>query len=306
MFDVRNFHANSPLDSGGMTFDNGQELANACRENLMKQKLIPIVSVLIGILAFWLTYQYLRGEQAKLAKKEREMYENAQKIRIVAAAHDLPSGTVIKPGDIGAITVFKSGVAGQAVLDGEEQMLYGRKLLFKVNTKEPVFWSHVEGGAASAAGLAPIIKPGMRALSLAVSGADAVSGMIQPNNRIDILGTFSFPSKEAPGEMETVTLTVLQDVTVLAAGQTLAKDQSSAQAGRGGSGTITVEVTPRETELLVFAQQMKGRLTLTLRNAQDVSYETDLPQINFTRVQSAIPELNEYRQTNILRKRSLR
>lgn len=273
----------------------------------MKQKIIPIVSVLIGILAFWLTYHYLRNEEARLAAREREIYENAQKIRIVAAAHNLPSGTVIKPADIGSLSVFKNSVGGHAVMPGEQQMLFGRKLLFKVNAHEPIFWSHVEGGAASAVGLAPVIKPGMRAISLSVSGAEAVSGMIQPNNRIDILGTFSFPSKEAPGTMETATLTILQDVTVLAAGQKLAKSRTSARSSsRSGYSTITVEVTPRETELLVFAQQMKGRLTLSLRNPEDVSYESDLPQINFRHLQGVIPELNEYRQKNIRHKRNLR
>lgn len=274
----------------------------------MKQKLIPILSVLIGLLAFWLTYRYLRGEQAKLAEKEREMYESAQKIRIVAAAQDLPSGTVIKPADVGSIAVFKSSVGGHAVMPGEQQMLFGRKLLFKVNAREPIFWSHVEGGAAAAAGLAPMIRSGMRALSLAVSGAEAVSGMIQPNNRVDILGTFAFPSKEIPGEMETVTLTVLQDVTVLAAGQQIANAQAAPRgaAARGGYSTITVEVTPRETELLVFAQQMRGKLTLSLRNPDDVSYETDLPTVDFGRIQDTIPQLNEYRQNAIRHKRSLR
>lgn len=271
----------------------------------MKQKIIPIVSVLIGVLAFWLTFHYLRGERARLARIEQEMYANAQKIRIVAAAQDLPSGTVIKPADVGSLAVFKNSVGGHAVMPGEQHMLFGRKLLFKVNAREPIFWSHVEGGAAGAAGLAPIVKPGMRALSLAVSGAEAVSGMIQPNDRVDILGTFSFPSRDVPGDMETSTLTILQDVTVLAAGQRLAKNQvAPRRAGRSGYSTITVEVTPRESELLVFTQQMKGSLTLALRNSEDVSYETDLPEINFRQLQEAIPLLNDYRQTQIRHKRS--
>ena len=141
---------------------------------------------------------------------------------------------------------------------------------------------------------------------MAISGASGVSGMVQPTDRIDVLGTFSFPSKRVPGEMETVTLTILQDVTVLATGQRLAKQNVYRRSGRDTSySTVTVEVTPREGELLVFAQQIKGRLALALRNPSDVSFESDLPEINFEHLESKLPELNLFRQRNIRHKRDL-
>jgi len=67
--------------------------------------------------------------------------------------------------------------------------------------------------------------------------------------------------------------------------------------------TVTLEVTPREAELLVFAQQMKGRITLALRNSGDVSFEKDLPTVNFEKMESELQELNTYRQRNIRHKR---
>ena len=271
----------------------------------MKEKLIPIISVIIGLLAFSLTYRYLRAENKKLELLKQEIYEGARKVRVMAARKDIPSGTVIKPADLGTISVFQSSVGDHAVFPDDAQMLFGKKTLFRIDAKDPVFWSHIEGGALSASGLSPIIKEGLRAISLSVSGAEAVSGMVQPNDHVDILGTFPFPSKTIEGEMETVTLTILQDVSVLASGQQLAKmAPGNTRANRGG-GTITVEVTPREAELLVFAQQMKGRLTLALRNPGDVSYESDLPEIDFEYLQEALPGLNLYRQQNIRHKRNV-
>ena len=271
----------------------------------MKEKIIPILSVAIGMLAFALTYQYLQREHQRLEEERQRIYENAQRIRVMAAAKDIPAGTAIKPTDLGTISVFKSSVGGHAVMPEDAEMLFGRKSLFRIEQKEPVFWSHIEGGAAQAMGLSPIIKPGMRAISLGVTGPDAVSGMVQPNDRVDILGTFAFPSKTVAGEMETVTLTVLQDVTVLAVGQQLAKDAHAARRARGGSSSITVEVTPRESELLVFAQQLKGALTLALRNAGDVSFEADLPTIDFQQLQDSLRDLNLYRQQKIRHKSNL-
>ena len=73
-------------------------------------------------------------------------------------------------------------------------------------------------------------------------------------------------------------------------------------ARAGGYTTVTLEVTPRETELLVFAQQLQGRLTLSLRNPSDVSFEKDLPSVDFNRLEESLPDLNQYRQRNIRHK----
>ena len=62
---------------------------------------------------------------------------------------------------------------------------------------------------------------------------------------------------------------------------------------------MTLEVTPREAEMLVFAEQIHGRLTLTLRNPNDVSYENELPKVDFEKIQSEIEELNLKRQENL-------
>ena len=65
---------------------------------------------------------------------------------------------------------------------------------------------------------------------------------------------------------------------------------------------MTFEVSPKEAEMLVFAQAVKGRLTLTLRNPEDISFEEDLPQVNFEHIKNNIETLNNERQINIRRK----
>lgn len=273
----------------------------------MRRKLIPIVSVIIGIAAFILTNQFLRGKLADIERERKKLYEGAQMVWVVAAKRDIPEGMIIKRVDLLLKKVFKSSIGKQMVTPDQVEMIYGRKTLFSIKKEDPVSWAYIEGGALSGLGLAPIITMGMRAISLSVGGAAAVSSMVQPNDRIDVLGTFSFASKTVPGEMETVTLTVLQDVTVLATGQRLAKQAFGGRRGGRSSSysTVTLEVTPREAELLVFAQQVKGRLTLSLRNPSDVSFEKNLPEINFEHLENKLLELNLYRQRNIRHKRNL-
>jgi len=267
----------------------------------MKQKIIPIVSIVIGVLAGILTYQYIQGERRKLKKLEERIFEKASKIKVMVAKTEIPSGTTIKISDVEPAEVFQIAVGNRAVELKQGKMILGRKALFKIKRGEPIMWDVLEGGRGGG-GLAELVTTKMRAVSLSISGANCVSSMVQPNDRVDVLGTFSFPSKTVEGEMEAVTLTVLQDVTVLATGQTTARDAVlplQTRRGQSAYSTVTLEVTPREAELLVFTQQLKGRLALTLRNPRDVSYESELPSVDFRQLETSLPDLNLYRQRNI-------
>ena len=264
----------------------------------MKQKFVLIFSALCGLIAFFLTNRYLEMERAKL-------YAGAVKIDVIAAARDLPAGTKIDPSkDLGKLSVFKSAVGENVCVPEDVATVEGKSLLFPLRANEPLMWAYVDMPDRGRAGLANMVKPGLRAVSLPVSGASAVSGLVQPNDRVDILGTFSYPSRKQAGETESVTLTVLQDVTVLATGSKLGKSQLGQNINSaGGFSTITLEVTPREAEVLVFAQHVKGQLLLTLRNEADVSYEDKLPEIDFQQIEEKLPELNLIRQRDIRHKK---
>ncbi|MEK7270755.1 MAG: Flp pilus assembly protein CpaB [Planctomycetota bacterium] len=271
----------------------------------MKQKIIPIVSIVIGLLAFILTYQYLRGKLNEIQRERERLYAGAKTISVMVPVKDLPKGTTLVATDLTIRDVPAASASERCVAHEDGLSLLGKKTLYPLKAGSPILWPDIEGGASAVQGLSGTVQPGLRAISISVGGAAAVSGMVEPNDRVDVLGTFSFPSKTAAGEMEAMTLTVLQDVTVLATGQTTAKDQylrSRAMARAASYSTVTLEVTPREAELLVFAQQLQGRLTLSLRNSADVTFEKDLPDVNFKYLESKLPELNLYRQQKIRHK----
>lgn len=265
----------------------------------MKQKIILVVAILSGLGAFALTHSYLRAERAKI-------YEGAERVQVLAAAADLPAGTVLRAEDIGKKTVFKASIGTQAVQIEDLSSVIGKRVLYAFRRNDPLIWSHIDVPERMRSGLAPTIRSGMRAISLGIGGEAAVSGLVQPNDRVDILGTFSLPSPTQAAQMETVTLTVLQDVTVLATGQRLAKGGGVADDGRSfGYSSVTFEVTPREAELLIFAQNMRGQLTLSLRHPEDVSFERALPEVNFQFLEESLPEINLKRQREIRNKGEL-
>ena len=275
----------------------------------MKEKIILAVSLLFGLSALILTTKFLKDKEADYNRRVAEVYAGAKKVKVIVAKQDIPSGTVISMKDIALKTVFATAAGSSAVDAKNYRLILGKKTILPIRKMDVITWSLIEGGAPNAGGLANLITPGLRAISIAVSGASAVSGMIQPKDSVDVLGTFAFPSSDTPGEMETVTLSVLQDVTVLATGQSTSRrsltDRRNARYGNSGYSTVTLEVTPSEAELLVFAQKMKGSLTLSLRNPADVSWKRDIPSVNFNLLQHELPKINLDRQRNIRHKAGL-
>lgn len=258
----------------------------------MKQKIVLIIAVGMGLLAFVLTKMYLTAERNKL-------YENAARVSILVAREDLPRGTVLTTQNMRSEDVFKSSVNNQVFESDKIQFLIGKTLEFPLRKGTAISWFHVGANLDQLSGIAPTIRSGMRAISIPVSSETAVSGLVRPNDKVDILGTFSFLDEANPGEMKTVTFTVLQDVVILATGQETARAELEITGGRRRSSysTVTISVFPEEAELLAFAMNVQGTLTLSLRNPNDVSVLEQTPPIDFQALQRELPRLNQKRQS---------
>ncbi len=245
----------------------------------------------------------MRAKHRDVSETIAKFKSKYRTVEIVVAARPLPAGSVITAQDIGYLAVVEQQLRHDAVRMENYRELINRKILNRLDEGAPIFWSDIAGGAPGSRSLAEDVKPGCRAMSINVSGAAAVSGMVRPNDHIDVIGTFSFPSREHTGELELVTLTIIQDVSVLATGTETAKSALAGSSRAGSYNMVTLEVTPREAEMLVFAEQIKGRLSLALRNPGDVHYESELPRVNFAKIEEEIESLNTYRQRTLLHKR---
>jgi Flp pilus assembly protein CpaB len=129
-----------------------------------------------------------------------------------------------------------------------------------------------------------------------VSPQSAVAYFIEPGSRVDVLATFeqdattyegvSLPGAPRPVQQPVTTRTVstktiLQNVKVLAVGRAATRGTYEDEA-EGGFDTVTVEVTPLDSERLTFAVDEAGRrLTLVLRNPQDEA-TVEVPSASFS------------------------
>jgi pilus assembly protein CpaB len=103
--------------------------------------------------------------------------------------------------------------------------------------------------------LAAVLKPGMRAVSVAIDATSGISGLIFPGDRVDLLLTHVI------GESTRVSETVLENVRLLAIDQKLNDQEKQPEVGR----TITIEVTPKQAEMIAVLVDL-GRMSLSLRS----------------------------------------
>jgi len=157
------------------------------------------------------------------------------------------------------------------------QWIQDRPVTRDVEPGELLLYQHFE--EESDAEFAREIGAGQRALSVPVDSATAVSYLIEPGSRVDVLATLlSRASRHTPDQTElpeerVSTRTLLQNVRVLAVGHATSRG-SHRKADKRRVGTVTLEVSPLEAETLVFALQnpdLRGGLTLSLRNPEDAA-----------------------------------
>jgi Flp pilus assembly protein CpaB len=111
-----------------------------------------------------------------------------------------------------------------------------------------------------------------------VDEVKGVAGHLTANDRVDVLGTFTMPSRVPNAAPEFKTKTLLQCVSVLAVGPAPAGSQSS-----GVPTSVTLKVTPEEAALLSFAETV-GQLRLILRNFSDTKIAENASVIDFSTI----------------------
>lgn len=232
-----------------------------------RKAMIAIASALVaGIAAVLLVNQYI-------GVKERDLYRGMEMVDVVAITGDIPAGTRLTAQMLAKRSMPKKYIHGNAVAPKDANLVVGQVLNYPLRRGDPLLWTDIGGSTDGTVvtGLASAITTGERALSFAVDNVSGVSGLLKPNDHIDILSTVR---SQETGEEATITL--LQNITILATGGQLA----GGPAERGRYNTLTVLVTLEEAELLVFAQK-RGDLAVVLRNPEDIETFKEIPKVTF-------------------------
>jgi pilus assembly protein CpaB len=213
--------------------------------------LMLAVALASGGLAALLAMRYLQQRTTPLA---------AQPIRssMVVAARALPVGTIVS--DQHVKTIEWTGGALPLGYVGNPQDVVGRGLISDLQENEPLLESKLAPKGAGG-GLPIIISEGKRALTMRVNEVSGVAGFVTPNTRVDVLLTME--DKNSAGEP--ATRIIMQDMRVLAAGQSIQPDKEGKPQP---VPVVTFLVTPEQAETLALASG-QGSIQLALRNQLD-------------------------------------
>jgi pilus assembly protein CpaB len=247
----------------------------------------PIVLVLVVLalataaIAAFLVSRYLTSLQPAPQAANQQAPVGATDVLV--ATKNLATGAVLTPDDtrwikwptesvdrermvVQGAAGAAAQVCGQQVTD-PQQAFNDRIVRRPIMSGEPMTCEMVikqgDGSVASAA-----IAPGMRAITINVTQATGVAGLVLPGDKVDIVMNASVRDlSQLEGWKDVIVRytseTIMKDVRVVAINQKLSHDAKEGVAEPGNLATL--EVTPKQAERLLVAQQL-GTLTLALRS----------------------------------------
>lgn len=250
---------------------------------------ILIISILLGALSAGFVVKHIKD-------KEEEILQSGVKERVVVATEQIPEMTQIdesmltireipkkylQPEYLKSISQAVRAVT-KATIEKGEQVL-GTKLVI----------------VGRETGLAYKVPKGKRAMAIAVNNVTAVASLIKPGNYVDLLGIFDLEGKGASRRGDTVAVTLLQSVPVLAVNQetgeireaAIRRKKKGAMLGVGRAReeritTICLSLSPEEAQGIALAEKL-GSIKLTLRS----NFDTEKTKIEEVTSASLLPVL---------------
>jgi pilus assembly protein CpaB len=221
---------------------------------------IGVVALTFGALASLRVYNQLRAM----------IPAGSTGVDVVVAAKDIQVGAKLRDDDLNVLR-YPPGNLPPHVFHTKASALVHGVVLLPIGKGEFVVSEKLAGEEAGA-GLSGLIARGMRAVAVRVNEVSNVAGFVAPRARVDVVVT-----GHSPGSSELQTITVLQDIAVLATGQ----NTDSSVTGAQNATVVTLEASPEDAEKLALASQ-EGHIQLVLRNPVDTDQEKRAPIRNTT------------------------
>ena len=264
----------------------------------MNNKVMLIVAVVAGILATVLAFLYINTASGAMKTPERE-----PTVEIIWVKRDLPANRALVPDEdltverIGART--SSGLVTASYKADELDALSGQRINTALSAGQPLLYAHLQQYKNVDLPLSS------RAISLQLSTANMIGGLLIPGDRVDIIASYrQLVEEEAPAETDPdidlgnpqaavgavlgkliaqqtgnagvlVVEPVLTNVRVIAINEHLSISRQahmygfeSLSTGVAGAANniVSFEVTPEQAQQLIKVQRYNSvQLTLLLR-----------------------------------------
>lgn len=231
------------------------------------------LSLVIAGIAMFMVYSYIDGIESGF----KEQY--GSEVPVLVAKVDIKEMELIDDRKVTLMNVPQKFQMPGAIRSPEEVYNTIAAVPIKAGeqiTKPRVTWP------GDRTGLSRQVSLGKRAFSIQVSEQQAVSRLIKPGDRVDVLTLIDY----AGGRKEMLKVkTVLQDVFVLATGKYVTKEipmvgykvdkevKTMNLNTYTDFNTVTLELSPYEVQKLIFLISAGNGIYLSLRNNDDKTIE---------------------------------
>lgn len=189
------------------------------------------------------------------------------RVAVLAAAHAIAPGALLKPGDLEVIRLKGAPPAGAAAdTPKARRALVGAMVRRALGAGEVIRPADVLRPGDHGF-LAAVLRPGMRAITVGVDVVSGTAGLIWPGDRVDLILTEATANPNVPADHRVSAETVLADVRVIAIDQRLVEGAKPGGPAGHTAQTVTLEVTAAEAERVAVATRL-GRLSLAVRAAE--------------------------------------
>lgn len=242
----------------------------------MSRARLIFISLGVALFALMMVFSYVY-------KREKEILSLTTPVKVLVAAKDVLEGTALDETMLETVEVPKQFLQPGAVRELAEaaDRVADVPLLKGTQVLESML------RAAKEEGVARRVPPDKRAYSIAVNEVSAVAGLISPGDQVDVLLSANTGSMQQGRNVAegTINRVLLQNVLVLAVNQSssariapraaarragegnqVSQAQGSAASGTQGIRTLTLALSPEETQKTALAQEI-GSLSVALRSS---------------------------------------
>ncbi|EKD27167.1 MAG: Flp pilus assembly protein [uncultured bacterium] len=274
----------------------------------MDKRIALIIAVIMGIVAILMMKNYVTSQKKQISK-------GLDLVPVIVATKNIQKGEVLSESNLASRDYPEQYVGSRAIRMTNFSLVLGQTIKNNLEQGKPVLWSDIELDRTE--GLASVIQPGMRAVTVPVSPLTSISNMIRPGSLVDIFWTFnkamiendspvaSKDTEQIPDvkdvqafreylirkyskqtKSKQVTVLFKQNVRVLATDQNYLGE--TAPSGKNDTySNITLLVSLLGAQEITHALNM-GKFSFVLRNDMDVEKAVITPSSDESVFRSAI------------------
>jgi pilus assembly protein CpaB len=241
-------------------------------------KRIGLLASLVAALgAAGLMHLYLQRLEAEVS--------GGPKVPVLVAAENVPVGALLTEKLLALRDLPRAYVEQRHIRAGDIKSIIGVRVSSGLKANEAILWSDLTKFSDHARVLSGLIQNGLRAVAIDGHSLD-FEGLLCPGDRVDVL--FSNSGKD---ESASSTSTILQNLLVLSVGANIGPSDDAVRPAAVHGAGVTVSATVEQAQLLTQAQ-LRGKLTLSLRNTDDIAVVEGVPETYAKDLQAAKDRLD--------------